>query len=405
MDYQSASLDTNGPQVAAAGISDPLARATALAELFDLSAPDRDRAGGTPKVERDLLRESGLLRLSIPVAYGGMGGDWATVMKTVRILAASDSSLAHVYAFHHLLLATVRLFGAPDQWEAAYRDTARAPLFWGNALNPLDSRMVSTLQDGWRSFSGHKSFCSGALDSDRLIVSARQTGLDRLVIAAIPSDRKGITPNDDWDNIGQRQTDSGTVTFEDVRIEESEILQAPGPLGSTFATLRPLIAQLILSNIYLGIAEGAFRATKKYVHGQARRWLLSTAEEQSKDPYALERAGEFWLALEGARLLNDRAAILLDAAWAQQDALTAQQRSETAIGIATAKVAAVRGGMEITNRMFDVMGARSTMGRFGFDRFWRNLRTHALHDPVDYKLRELGDWALNDQEPLPTFYS
>ena len=405
MDFRSTTLDGKGLQAVNPDVSDPLARAHALAELFDLSAPDRDRAGGTPKVERDLLRESGLLRLSIPVAYGGLGGDWTTVMKTVRILASADSSLAHVYAFHHLLLATVRLFGAAGQWESAYRDTARTPLFWGNALNPLDSRMVSTAQSGWRSFSGHKSFCSGALDSDRLIVSARQAGLDRLVIAAIPSGRKGITPHDDWDNIGQRQTDSGTVTFEDVRIEESEILQTPGPLGSTFATLRPLIAQLILSNIYLGIAEGAFRATKKYVHGEARRWLFSAAEQQSKDPYALERAGEFWLALEGARLLNDRAAALLDAAWEQNDALSGQQRSETAIGIATAKVASVRGGMEITNRMFDVMGARSTMGRFGFDRFWRNLRTHALHDPIDYKLRELGDWALNDQEPLPTFYS
>jgi hypothetical protein len=28
-----------------------------------------------------------------------------------------------------------------------------------------------------------------------------------------------------------------------------------------------------------------------------------------------------------------------------------------------------------------------------------------LHDPVDYKVRELGDWALNHQLPKPSFYS
>ena len=400
---QAPPTDRKKPRPGVAG--DPFLRATALAELLETSAVDRDRAAGTPKPERDLLRESGLLRLSIPTTYGGSGGDWQTVMKTVRILAAADSSLAHLYAFHHLLLATVRLFGAPDQWEQAYTEAAHLPLFWGNALNPLDTRMVSTPHDGWRSFSGDKSFCSGALDSDRLVVSARQDGLDRLVIAAIPTDREGIVLHDDWDNIGQRQTDSGSVSFKRVRIEEAEILQTPGPLGSTFATLRPLIAQLILSNIYLGIAEGAFRATRKYVHHEARRWLLSTAEEQAQDPYALERAGEFWLALEGARLLNDRAAAVFDDAWVREDRLTPAERSETAIAIATAKVSAIRGGMEITNRMFDVMGARSTMGRFGFDRFWRNLRTHALHDPIDYKLRELGEWALNDKGPIPTFYS
>jgi hypothetical protein len=27
------------------------------------------------------------------------------------------------------------------------------------------------------------------------------------------------------------------------------------------------------------------------------------------------------------------------------------------------------------------------------NRFWRNLRTHTLHDPVDHNLREIGDWA------------
>jgi len=386
-------------------LREPLRIATSLAELFDETAVARDRASGTPKAERDLLRESGLLSLTIPRPYGGTGGDWATTLQSVRIIARADSSIAHVYAFHHLMLATVRLFGSPVQWEDAYRQTAGRGLFWGNALNPLDTRTISTAYDGWRIFGGDKSFCSGALDSDMLIASARQDGQQRLIIAAIPTDRDGIIINDDWDNIGQRQTDSGSVVFDRVRIEESEILLTPGPLGSVFATLRPLIAQLILSNIYLGIAEGAFRATKTYTRSESRRWLSSTAAEQSQDPYALERAGEFWLALEGARLLNDRAAEMLDHAWAEDEALSPDLRGETAIAIATAKVAAIKGGMDITNRMFDVMGARSTTGRFGFDRFWRNLRTHSSHDPVDYKLRELGDWALNDAAPPPTFYS
>jgi alkylation response protein AidB-like acyl-CoA dehydrogenase len=55
--------------------------------------------------------------------------------------------------------------------------------------------------------------------------------------------------------------------------------------------------------------------------------------------------------------------------------------------------------------MFEVMGARAAAGPARIDRFWRNLRTHTLHDPVDYKIRELGDWALNRQLPKPSFYS
>ena len=41
------------------------------------------------------------------------------------------------------------------------------------------------------------------------------------------------------------------------------------------------------------------------------------------------------------------------------------------------------------------MGARSTSARYGFDRFWRNVRTHTLHDPVAYKAREVGNFAIN----------
>lgn len=383
----------------------PLLIATSLSEWLAQTAVERDRKGGTPKIERDIIRDSGLLALSIPTQYGGLGGNWAETLQTVRILARADSSIAHVYAFQHLMLATTRLFGSPAQWESLFEQTAAQNWFWGNALNPLDTRTVSTQYEGWREFTGKKSFCSGALDSDMLIASARQDGLDRLVIAAIPTQRAGITLFDDWDNIGQRQTDSGSGDFNKVRVEEQEILSNPGPLGNTFATLRPLIAQLILSNIYLGIAEGAFESAKKYTQTESRRWLLSTADRQPNDPYALERSGEFWVTLESARALNNRAADLLDKAWARENRLTETERSEVAIAIATAKVVSSKGGLEIATRIFDVMGARSTANHLGFDRFWRNLRTHSLHDPVDYKIRELGDWALNDQPPRPTFYS
>lgn len=73
--------------------------------------------------------------------------------------------------------------------------------------------------------------------------------------------------------------------------------------------------------------------------------------------------------------------------------------------IATAKVAATKVGLEIANRIFEVMGARATSNQYSFDRYWRNLRTFTLHDPVDYKLRDIGNWVLNDELPQPSFYS
>jgi alkylation response protein AidB-like acyl-CoA dehydrogenase len=70
-----------------------------------------------------------------------------------------------------------------------------------------------------------------------------------------------------------------------------------------------------------------------------------------------------------------------------------------------AKVHRTRTALDITGAIFDLMGARATSGRYGFDRFWRNVRTHTLHDPVAYKAREVGNFALNGRitpDPLYT---
>lgn len=76
-----------------------------------------------------------------------------------------------------------------------------------------------------------------------------------------------------------------------------------------------------------------------------------------------------------------------------------------AIAVATAKTLATQVGLAITSEMFELMGARATANVYGFDRYWRNLRTLTLHDPTDYKLRDLGDWVLNGQPPLASPYA
>jgi alkylation response protein AidB-like acyl-CoA dehydrogenase len=387
------------------GQGTPLEIATDLARQFAVTATVRDQLGGTPKQERDALRQSGLLRLSIPVAYGGLGANWATTLDTVRALATADSSVAHVYGFQHLLLATLRLFGQPDQWEPWFEQSARNNWFWGNTLNPLDKRTIAYQRDGYWEFSGKKSFCSGAIDSQMLIASAVNETSGKLLIAAIPSERGGITLNHDWNNIGQRQTDSGSSLFERVRVEQNELLLNPGPLSTPFSTLRPLLAQLVFVHMFLGVAQGAFAQARDYTNNEATPWFKSDAEVASKDTHILVHYGEFWAALEGARLLTEEAARAFDAAWEQGDALTEAARGKVAVAITAAKIATSRAGLDITSRLFEVTGARATHAALRFDRYWRNLRTQTLHDPLHYKLQELGDWALNGDFPAPSFYS
>ena len=376
-----------------------------LATQFAATAVARDRAGGTALAERQLLRQSGLLKMAIPRELGGHGAPWSQTLRTVRRFAQVDSSIAQVFGFQHLMMATLRLFGSAGQWQGWMAQTARHDWFWGNALNPLDRRTQAHRLDGgvW-SFEGHKSFCSGASDADMLIASAFEAGGDRLLIAALPASRAGITVLDDWDNMGQRQTDSGSVRFERVAVEPQELLSDPGPFSSPFACLRSLVAQLVITNVYLGLAEGAVDQAREYTLNHSRPWPGSAAATAGDDPYVLLHYGEFGAALEGSRLLADRAGSLLDAAWARGLDLTEAERGDLAVAIAAAKVTATRTGLDLTSRMFDVAGARATSGALRLDRFWRNLRTYSLHDPVDHKLRELGQWVLHRRHPAPSFY-
>jgi alkylation response protein AidB-like acyl-CoA dehydrogenase len=376
-----------------------------LAAAFAQTAVERDKRGGTAKIERDLLRTSGLLDVTIPADFGGWGMEWSDTMKLIRVFARVDSSLAHLFGFQHLMLASVSLYGSRAQTEELFSETVRNRWFWGNALNPLDKRTNLASKNGGYLINGRKSFCSGAVDSDMLIVSAIRSVDEKFMVAAIPSSRPGIRILDDWDAMGQRQTDSGTVEFCDVAAGQEEFLKTPGPLGSIRASLRSCIAQLILSNIFLGIAEGALEEARNYTLAQTRPWIASTAQNATEDPYILANYGNFFVNLQAAQALTDIAGESLQRAWESGDAITENQRGKCALDVAASKVTTSKAGLEITNRMFEVMGARAAAGPARIDRFWRNLRTHTLHDPVDYKIRELGDWALNHQLPKPSFYS
>jgi alkylation response protein AidB-like acyl-CoA dehydrogenase len=373
-----------------------------LAQEFRRDAAERDLAGGTAKRERDLLRASGLLKLRIPTDLGGLGGEWPTLLRAIREVANADSSVAHVFGYHHLGQVTPHLRGTPEQRDYWYARTAREGLFWGNALNPLDLRTTLERVDATTfRLNGEKSFCSGATNSDVLLVSANLPGDSALQVMVLPTGRDGITVHDDWDNMGQRQTDSGSVSFRDVVVYADELLT---PVESIWYTLRPCVTQSILSNIFLGLAQGAFAEARAYTLGLERPFSGSSVRP-AEDPYIIAAYGDMHVLVAGAEALLDRAAEALEFAWQREYDLTPDERGECAVAIATAKVAAARTALEVTSRAFETMGARATAAKYRFDRFWRNARTLTLHDPLDYKVREVGDFALNSRYPTPSFYS
>lgn len=359
-----------------------------LAAQFAKTAVERDKVGGNPKFERDLIRKSGLLKLLVPTEYGGLGGTWHDLFNVVRIFARVDSSLAHVFGYHFINLVTPHLCGTNEQKEHYYRETAQHNYFWGNAFNPVDIKLQAQKTADGFVLNGIKTFCSGSVDSDLLLVSAVVEGQDEPLLAIIPTKQIGIEVKGDWDNMGQRQTDSGTIIFDHVQVAHDEALQR-GFNASEFSKLRLNIATFILNHLYLGITEGALQAglnyTKEYTRPRAP--IHTSAIE---DPIIQHHYGQFYVQVEAANLVVAKADGILQDLWNRPNEITAQDRDKLDSALQTAKIFTTQTGLDITSRIFEVMGSRATSNSFGFDRYWRNLRTMTLHVPVDTSIQNVG---------------
>jgi len=305
--------------------ADWLEIADTLAEQLASTAVVRDQAGGHAHEQRELIRDSGLLSLSIPTEFGGAEQPWSLIYQVVRRLARADSALAHVFAFHHLQVSSVLLYGNNDQIRHYLTTTVKQRLFWGNTLNPLDKRTIATEHpDGGYIFEGDKSFCSGARGSDYITASAWHEPSQSLVVAGLPTRREGVRVHEDWDAIGQRQTDSGTVSFHNVRVQPNEVLLYPGKPWTPAAHFRANLAQLVLVNLYVGIAEGAFAEAQRYTLEDAQPWFTSDATSSAADPYIQHRYGELRVKLRAAQVLADRAGELAATYFAKGPEITAE---------------------------------------------------------------------------------
>jgi alkylation response protein AidB-like acyl-CoA dehydrogenase len=379
---------------------------TSLLDALRASAAQRDRDGGHAAQEKQWIADAGLLTLAVPREFGGIGARWPTVYQAIRALATVDSALAHLLGFQCLQVVSVDVWGSDAQRKLYLSGTVENRWWWGNAVNPLDPRLVAsaTTEGGFR-LNGQKGFCSGTRGSQMMTVSAHDPQTGKPIFAVVPTTRDGITVHEDWDPIGQRQTDSGSVSFADVLVHPDEILHRSETPPTPHATLRTLVSQLVLTNLFVGIAQGALEEARRYVTQYVRPWISSGVEKATDDPYLIQRFGEMRLQTIAAEALAERAAQALDDAWNKGETLSAEERAQVGLATSEAKILAHRAALDVSENLFDACGARSTHAPLALDRFWRNARVHTLHDPLDYRVRDVGRYALSGTLPEVSLYT
>lgn len=378
--------------------AEALAVARELARDFASGAIERDRERRLPLKEIERFSQSGLWAITVPKAYGGAGVSAATLAEVTAIISAADSSIGQIPQNHFYMVEALRLAGSEEQKRHYFERVLKGDRL-GNAFTeigtrtPVDFRTRFRKVDGRLVLNGQKFYATGSLFA-HVIVAVAKDEAGRVHLVFIERNTPGLALIDDWSSFGQRSTGSGTVTFDDVELTPFQIVdhdivfENPTPMGP--------LAQIIHAAVQVGIARGALEETIAYVRAHARPFFELDIAHGYEDPHSIHALGDVAIRVHAAEALLARAGRILDRATAVPD--------ETAVAAASVAVAEVKAyGTEAAqlaaNKLIELGGARSTLEGYGLDRYWRNARTHSLHDPVRWKYHHIGNFYLNGALP------
>jgi SfnB family sulfur acquisition oxidoreductase len=362
-------------------------------------AVDRDRERAIPRRELKLVDESGLLGITIPPEDGGAGVSVETLVEVFRILAAADPSISQTLLPHYVVLGAALGLGAPSLRASLVGDVLGGSRI-GNGISERgtkhawDPQTTAVLDGDEVVVTGRKYYATGSLTAGWLGVAAKDES-GNVILVMVPRDAEGLEVSDEWTSFGQRSTISGPAVLEGVRVSADNLLALWKAFEGPFAG--GAFDQLLHTAIDVGIARGALDDGGEFVRTKARAWFEGGFERPTEEPEVVYRFGQLAARVSIAEAALRQAAQRYDEVTAEP--LTDASTAALSIEVASIKVFAAEVAVETASGIFELAGTSGTDAAVGLDRHWRNARTHTLHDPVRWKFRHIGNYALNDEPP------
>lgn len=319
-----------------------------------------------------LLKDSGVLAAPVPARLGGPALAASETAEIIRLLGTADGSLAQIPQSHFTFSRWLFNGEHPD----LEQDFADALL--GGALIANAQAEFEPVRWADGRISGTKKWCTGSVWADVIAVTARRVGEpEQSLCAFLPANSPGIRIIDDWNGLGQRHTGSGTVVFDRVEApvihDRARAHELPG-YGA--------FAQLLHTAIDVGVMQAAVTE------------MLGRLEGVAGDQLLHHQIGELRQRTWVAAAALSQAGAEVDSLW-----VGAADPHETALSVAAAKTWVAETSVDTASRVFEVLGAAQATADSGMDRYWRDLRTHTLHDRRREKLELLGRVALTGEVP------
>ncbi|GAA4233691.1 acyl-CoA dehydrogenase family protein [Actinomadura meridiana] len=219
-------------------------------------AARRDAEAEYPAALVARLADMGLMGITVPEEYGGLGLDMVTQVLAMEEVAYADASLGSVFAGHYLGMEALRVFGSSEQRERYLPGLAAGSFRLAFALTEPDAGSdISRIRtratagplscggttphaprngsEGW-TLTGGKTFTSNARESDALVVFAMtepDAGIKGITAFLVPTDADGLGFSAPIEKLGIRGEHAYEISLDDVRIGRDAVLGEIGGGG------------------------------------------------------------------------------------------------------------------------------------------------------------------------------
>ena len=337
---------------------------------------------------------SGLHRLPVPVAAGGLGASMSEGAAVLLRLGAVDGSTALGFAMH---VHAVGSIAESAVWPVATRDRVYAAIVDGGAFvnnaateegggSPARGAIPGTVAEpdgeGWR-LTGEKTWTTWLPALRLVFVTAHIVGDDSAPDRAGPPvigvflvdlDSDGVERREAFEALGMRGSASGRLVLDRVAApayalvvrRSADVADPRGPApGAWFA--------MAIAATYLGVGEGA--------RERVARWALDRrpgdgSTSVAEIPSVQVRLGRLDATLRVARI------VLLDTTRKWDEAANDDARQLLVSDLALAKITATNAAVSATDEAMRIAGGPGFLAG-GLERAFRDARAGLINPPLD----------------------
>ena len=346
-----------------------LAKQFADEELIP-NAEEWDRNGIFPEDSINNARDLGLLNCTIPQEYGGMGLSFLDEVIINEELGRGDPGFATITGVT-MLACHPLIYGGTEEQKKEYlgrvcdgKISAYCVTEPGTGSDVKAITTTAVLDGDSYILNGSKMWIGGAGHANWFYVLAR-TGNDQshksLSGFIVEADSAGLEVGKKEEKMGQRSSDTRSVTFENVIVPKENLIgevEGNGWLQAmvSFDRSRPMLAAHALGN-----ARGAME--EAWIYANERRTFGKPIFEHQSISFML---ADMSTKIEAARLLAHKAASLLD------------NGERATLESAHAKRYAADIGMEITTDSVQIFGGYGYSEEFPAARRMRGAKIYQI---------------------------